>query len=446
MLGMWNAWLSYSLSRTTSTPVKRTRDSAVFPFRGKRAEGLGCGQPSSTSDLFRPNSTIEFTASQASVSIPFLDPAYEILETIFFHFPTAPLLGYKSPRILANLLGLSLPFLLDTGAEVSVIPKSIMSKFDGEGDDSHYLSRVVQSFGGHELVLEGPRKLYINLCGVQILHPFYALAAATPLVIDFDLILAAQLIIDPLARRVWSHLPCTPTADLFVPTVGSIHTWQPPSSRGVTDVPLVDLSDCTGDIEATVAPLDLHNKHHTDSLTTAQTSPQVRLTATPTMPRHAVHMPAVSLTVADLSTDSTVHTRLTSDLPEHLQALYLATLDKIELPADTAQQLKQLLIDNQQTFAKDSMDLRYCPLFKHDIDTGSFRPVKQSPRRPPFSAVTAEDDILTEMLTTGVVEPSTSPWASPVCMVRKQDGTFRFCVDYRRLNSLTKRCFSCPRY
>jgi len=59
-------------------------------------------------------------------------------------------------------------------------------------------------------------------------------------------------------------------------------------------------------------------------------------------------------------------------------------------------------------------------LLEHDIDTGDARPIKQSPRRPPIAAREAEDEILSEMLETGVIEPSNSSWASPVCSVKKK--------------------------
>lgn len=52
---------------------------------------------------------------------------------------------------------------------------------------------------------------------------------------------------------------------------------------------------------------------------------------------------------------------------------------------------------------------------------------------------------MTEMLASGLIKPSMSPFASPILLVRKKDGTQRFCVDYRRLNTVTvKNKFPMP--
>ena len=45
---------------------------------------------------------------------------------------------------------------------------------------------------------------------------------------------------------------------------------------------------------------------------------------------------------------------------------------------------------------------------------------------------------LKEMLDASIIEPSNSEWASLIVLVRKKDGTMRFCVDYRKLNSIAE--------
>ena len=69
------------------------------------------------------------------------------------------------------------------------------------------------------------------------------------------------------------------------------------------------------------------------------------------------------------------------ELPDHVNDLFLQTVEGLDLPHDTIKGLKQLLYDHRETFASSSADLGFCPLVEHDIDTGDARPIKQSPRR-----------------------------------------------------------------
>ena len=127
------------------------------------------------------------------------------------------------------------------------------------------------------------------------------------------------------------------------------------------------------------------------------------------------------------------------EVPEHLQELFDETVERSRLSLANQQYLARVLRRNSSAFATDPMDIDFCNAIQHDIETGDAKPIKQPPRRPPLAARDEEDKQLDEMLETGIIEPSYSPWSSPVCMAKKKDGSFRFCIDYRRLNAVTKK-------
>ena len=99
--------------------------------------------------------------------------------------------------------------------------------------------------------------------------------------------------------------------------------------------------------------------------------------------------------------------------------------------------IKKLLIQYQDVFSKNEFDLGKTHLVEHTIDTGDAKPIAQPPRRVPIAFAEAERKQIGKMLETGVVRPSTSPWASPVCLFRKPDGSARVCIDFRGLNAVT---------
>ena len=74
-------------------------------------------------------------------------------------------------------------------------------------------------------------------------------------------------------------------------------------------------------------------------------------------------------------------------------------------------------------------------LAEHQVHTGSAHPVRLPPYRLPHAY---RDTVWRELQEHGIVEPSSSEWASPIVLVKKKDGTLRFCVDYRRLNSVSQ--------
>ena len=133
-----------------------------------------------------------------------------------------------------------------------------------------------------------------------------------------------------------------------------------------------------------------------------------------------------------VSTNQNVDER---ELPEHVQGVFERSMEN--LTVDQQGNVRDILCRYQDIFAKNDDDMGKTDLVQHTIDTGYARPVKQAPRRLPIHQRKEAEDQVKNMLERGVIEKSSSPWAAPVVLVKKKDGSTRFCVDYRKLNELT---------
>lgn len=79
----------------------------------------------------------------------------------------------------------------------------------------------------------------------------------------------------------------------------------------------------------------------------------------------------------------------------------------------------------------------YTTMAVHRVETLEQPPIRQAAYQVPESVREGMRQEIKDMLDLGVIEPSNSPWASPVVLVPKRDGTTHFCIDYRQLNDCT---------
>ena len=93
---------------------------------------------------------------------------------------------------------------------------------------------------------------------------------------------------------------------------------------------------------------------------------------------------------------------------------------------------------SKHLFAKGKGDLVRTDIVQHQIHTGDQPAIKQRVRRYPAACREEERQLIEDMLAIGIIQESNSAWSSPTVLVKKKDGTTRFCIDYRRLNQVTK--------
>jgi len=122
-----------------------------------------------------------------------------------------------------------------------------------------------------------------------------------------------------------------------------------------------------------------------------------------------------------------------NNVPEHLTGI----IEQIstELCSEQKEKVIRLISNYSDCFMSPDSKLGHTTLVEHTINTNNARPIKQRFRNPPVHVSERVEEELIRMEKSGEIEPSDSPWSSPLVIVPKKDGNIRICVDYRQLNN-----------
>ena len=124
-----------------------------------------------------------------------------------------------------------------------------------------------------------------------------------------------------------------------------------------------------------------------------------------------------------------------SERQDKVRDIFKCGVQLLELGND---EFCKMLMDYHKVFSLEGNERGETDLVPLEIDTGDAQPRRQHSRRLPMAVKQEVARQIPTMQEAGVIQPSNSPRASPIVLVCKKDGTYRFCTDYRELNAVTK--------
>jgi len=121
--------------------------------------------------------------------------------------------------------------------------------------------------------------------------------------------------------------------------------------------------------------------------------------------------------------------------PEFMNEIKLGTC--LTLNEKTA--MRQLIRRYADIFAHKTEPKGRTHLIEHNIELTENQPIRQRAYKQALIEKEKTRKAINDLLDQGIIQPSCSPWSSPVVLIKKKNGEIRFCVDYRKLNAVTKR-------
>eukprot|EP00731_Ephydatia_muelleri_P003189 Em0001g3189a len=313
--------------------------------------------------------------------------------------------------------------MIDTGATVSLFKKTVWCQLEGEHGcslspwDGHKLVGVEDFLRKFEGVIDLPKNI-LQFRNVTV--PLEKVPGKVSDHTDRRSELQRVALVETLAIPPFSEIQTTAT----VSSTDGTGVWLVEGSR--FDLPILVAGALVTSLPGGQVPILIINPLPTEAVIHKGTNV-------------ATAIPFDEMMVAPVREDSNVPAEFEVSSCKRGLLHDMADRSAGDLTSEEKNRLYELLVEFADVFAESSDDMGRTGVVKHSIDTGTSHPIRQQCRRvPPFRREQAKK-MIDDMLQKDIIQPSSSPWASPIILVPKKDGSLRFCIDYRKLNSVTRK-------
>ena len=337
-----------------------------------------------------------------------------------------------TPFIYANINGYTIQALIDTGAEVTVLDqrfvpekqKCQMAKDDtkvtscnNEPIKIHGVLHCQYDIGGQSL--KHPTKIVSDL-GYDGIFGIDLLSRLNNVTMDLQsgcLLIDGEPINEEVDIRISEPVAITPQSEKLVYASVRVMNgereflFEPEKDIEEKHKALVAPSLCT--VKNNLVPVRIANLSHE----TIRLYPGTKVG-----------------TIASLKSVVTV---VQDEEPKKKNLMI--DLSKADLSVEQKAHLYQLLEEYSDVMAQYEYDIGKTAVVKHSIPLVNDAPIKQRAYRIPYTQQEEIRKKIQEMADNEIIRKSSSPWTSPIVIVKKKDGTLRICIDYRRLNEVTRK-------